>query len=769
MRSPDKRPDGWPQTVVERWREHRTTGDIVANVVSAPDKAESAPFPKWLLPQAESSLRQVDIDAAYSHQVAAWEGLVQGRNVVIATPTASGKTLCYNVPIINQLLKDSDSRALYVFPTKALSRDQEVAIRSLATRAGIEAGIYVYDGDTPADERRLARRDARILITNPDMLHMGILPHHAGWSAFFAGLSTVVIDELHAYRGVFGSHVANVIRRLVRVARFYGANPVFAACSATIANPRELAESMVGMPFELVEKSGAPTGPSTFAVYNPSVVDQELGIRRSALKEASRLAGNLVAAELTTLVFCQSRRGVEIVLRYLRDRVASSGRDPERVRGYRGGYLPTVRREIETALQGGELDAVVATNALELGIDIGSLDAVVMAGYPGTIAALRQRAGRAGRRQGASLAVLVATSNPLDQFLAREPSYLTETSPEQALIQPDNVDILLAHLGCAAFELPFEAGGTFGGLSMEDTGAVLSHLAEKGILSLSRESFYYVGDSYPAGEVSLRNIAASRVVVIDQKRGEPIAEVDRRAARIEVHGDAIYLSEGRTYFVEKLDLDEGVAQVKEVEPVYYTTAHREVDIRIIEELNQRSLAGGNVATGEVCVTEAVVGFKKVRFNTHENLGYGVLSLPSEEMDTEATWLTISSSLEKLLEEYKGSKLMRGLDGLGYAFHQIASLRLMCDPHDLAFVVQGGTGGVAPSLFFYDTHAGGVGLSERAFDEIVPILKDTKRLVEGCSCVDGCPSCVGPFEEAATDVKTVIVALARGLVGLGEVV
>ncbi|MCP4680502.1 MAG: DEAD/DEAH box helicase [Deltaproteobacteria bacterium] len=769
MRSPDYRAGDWPRTVIQRWSERRTTGEIVANMTSVPGEGETAPFPKWLLPQTENALRQAGIDAAFSHQVAAWEGLVQDRNVVVATPTASGKTLCYNVPIINRLLKDSESRALYVFPTKALSRDQEVAIRSLAARAGVEAGIYVYDGDTPADERRLARRDARILITNPDMLHMGILPHHARWSAFFAGLSTVVIDELHAYRGVFGSHVANVIRRLVRVAGFYGANPGFAACSATIANPRELAEAMVGMPFELVEKSGAPTGPKTFAVYNPEVVDSERGIRRSALKEASGLAGNLVAAKLTTLVFCQSRRGVEIVLRYLRDRVASSGRDPERVRGYRGGYLPTVRREIETSLQKGELDAVVATNALELGIDIGSLDAVVMAGYPGTIAALRQRAGRAGRRQGPSLAVLVATSNPLDQFLAREPKYLTETSPERALIQPDNVDILLAHLGCAAFELPFDANGKFGGLSVADTEAVLSHLAEQGVVSFSRDRFYYVGDSYPAGEVSLRNVAAGRVVVIDQKKGEPIAEVDRRAARIEVHEDAIYLSEGRTFFVENLDLDEGVAQVNEVEPVYYTTAHCEVDVRIVEELGQRSLTGGEVANGEVCVTESVIGFKKVRFNTHENLGYGQVSLPSEEMETEATWLTISSSLENLLKEYKGSRLMRGLDGLGYAVHQIASLRLMCDPHDLAFVVQGGMGGVAPSLFFYDTHVGGVGLSERAFEDIEPILQDARRLVDGCSCVQGCPSCVGPFEEAAADVKTVAVALVRGLVGLREVV
>ncbi len=771
MRSPDARIQKWPEHIIESWCEHRETHNIVVNITTDACGADFVDLPKWLSSKTKLALERAGIPLPYSHQVEAWQAAKQGRNYVVATPTASGKTLCYNVPVINRILEELESRALYLFPTKALSRDQEEAIKYFAQQAEVDASVFVYDGDTPADSRRAARRGARVLITNPDMLHMGILPHHASWAEFFAGLSFVVIDELHAYRGVFGSHVSNVVRRLNRISSFYGSSPVFATCSATIANPRELAEIITGQPFELLDQSGAPEGPKTFAVYNPEVIDADRGIRRSFLEEASRLAGDIVATGRKTLVFCQTRRGVEIVLRYLRDRLIGMGGDPERVRGYRGGYLPLVRREIEEALKGGELDAVVATNALELGIDIGSLDAVVMAGYPGTIAGLRQRAGRAGRRQDPSLAVLVTTASPLDQYLAREPRYLTETSAEQALAEPDNIEILLSHLGCAAFELPFKNGETFGNLSPEDTEAALRCLEEEGLLALSSGRYYYIAESYPAADISLRNISSRRVVVVDRENQEPIAEVDSRAARIELHEEAVYLSQGTTYRVETLDLESGKALVSEMEPVYYTTPRCNVSVEVVEELEERALRGGVVASGEARVTEIVMGFKKIRFHTHENLGFGEVDLPPEQMDTEACWLTLSPRLYALLEEYHGSPLLRGLDGFGYAVHQVASLHLMCDPHDIAISVQAAPDcdpdsetEAVPALFFYDTHAGGVGLSQRMFREMDIILHSAGRLIEGCACKQGCPSCIGPFEEGAAVVKEVAAALSRGLLG-----
>ncbi len=745
----------------------------MANMTSEPCSSNVAPLPNWIAPQVADALREYGIDSPYFHQVSSWENLNKGHNVVVATPTASGKTLCYNIPIINRLCRDPNARALYLFPTKALSRDQENAIRLLKDATNIDAPVSVYDGDTPTDQRRAARKKARILITNPDMLHTGILPHHANWATFFSGLAFVVIDELHSYRGVFGSHVSNVLRRLCRVSRFYKSKPVFAACSATISNPKELAETIIGQPFELMLESGAPQGAKKFLIYDPGIVDLEKGIRGSALKATARLAGDLVLLGVKTLVFCQTRHSVEIVLSYLRDRVSGHGFDPKRIRGYRGGYLPLVRREIESLLKSGDLDGVVATNALELGIDIGSLDAVVMAGYPGTIAGFRQRAGRAGRRQSPSLAVLVTTANPLDQFLSREPRYLWESTPEQALAQPNNVEILLAHLRCATFELPFAVGETFGNLKASDMEAALECLLDEGDFSLSKKRYYYVGGEYPAGLVSLRNIQAERVVVIDQKSGQAISEVDLHAARLELHEQAIYLNEGQTYRVDRLSLEEMRAYLQDVDPVYYTKAMCQRDLRVLEELKHHTLPGGNVRMGEVSVTETITGFKKIRFHTHENLGYGQVNLPKEVIETESTWLAPSSSLCKALDRYAGVPLMRGLEGLGYAIHQLASLRLMCDPRDISFVAQSelaqedeDTAQLA--LFYYDAHAGGVGLTDRIFEEIVPILDDAKRLIEGCACSSGCPSCVGPFEEKNPLVKEVAIALLKGFTGLAVV-
>lgn len=758
------------EEICQKWLGRQTAGEVVADVTAAPKNTETASFPSWIPHNLVQSLNKKGITDPYSHQVKSWNFLRSGRNTVIATPTASGKTLCYNVPVLSSLAQNTDLRALYLFPTKALSRDQEASIISLARSANIKGKITVYDGDTPSEQRRIAKREAQILITNPDMLHTGILPHHANWASFFAGLSFIVIDELHTYRGVFGSHVANLMRRIHRIAAFYQANPTFAASSATIANPRELAQIITGEPFELVSHSGAPEGSKRLIVFNPAVVNPDKGIRRSVLKESAKMAGDLILAGTKTLIFCQTRRGVELVLRYIRDRLSGHTFDPQRVRGYRGGYLPTVRRDIETALREGLLDAVVATNALELGIDIGSLDAVVMAGYPGTIAGFRQRAGRAGRRQSPSMAVLITSANPLDQFLARQPNYLIRKTPERALVQPDNVDILLAHLRCAAFELPFSIGEKFGSLGAEDAETALEYLTAEGDFSLSRNRYYYIGDTYPAVDISLRNIQAQRVVVIDQESSQAIAEVDLHTAKLELHQQAIYLNEGQTYQVEKLDLESKKAFLKKGEPIYYTTPISSVALTVIEERRHQSLPGGTARIGDVKVTEKITGFKKIRFHSHENLGYGDVHLPEESMETESIWFVPSTAMYRALSPYGGVPLMQALSGLGHAVHQVAALRLMCDPRDLLFVVQAAT--TAPSedeqdrlsLFFYDTHAGGVGLSDQAFEEALPILNDAKQLIDGCGCKNGCPTCVGPLDQSSPMVKDIAVALAAGFTG-----
>jgi len=740
------------QRVIEGWKHDPTAGEIAVDVTEIGRAGSTVEFPPWLPDRLVAALQSVGIGAPYSHQLRAWELLAAGKNIVVATPTASGKTLCYNVPVVDRLIRDPDARALYVFPTKALARDQEAAIRDLTARAGLDALATVYDGDTPPQIRREARRGARILITNPDMLHLGILPHHASWADFFAGLELVVIDELHQYRGVFGSHVANVIRRLKRVAGFHGADPRFATCSATIANPEELAQTLCEGRFEQISTSGAPAGPRSFLALNPQVVDAARGIRRSAIETAARLTADLVGHGVVSLLFCQTRQGVEIALHYLRERLARSGSDPGRVRGYRGGYLPSLRREIESALRGGELDAVVATNALELGIDVGELDAVVLAGYPGTIAALRQRAGRAGRRQTSSLAVLVSRAMPLDQFLIREPAYLLEASPERALVQPDNVEILLAHLTCAGFELPFGEGERFGGLELDETRAALEYLADEGRLSLSGGRYHYVHEAYPAAEVGLRDVSSDAIVAVDLDSGEVLAEVDMRAARRELYEQAVYQHEGRTWLVERLDLETGQAQLRASEPPYYTIPVSRVGLEVQEAREERPLAAGSgtVGAGDVRVTEEITGFKRVGFRTHENLGFGEVDLPPRSMDTQAMWLVPRLGPESQGGPETREPLTQGLEGFGHALAQVASLRLMCDPRDVATAVQQApisteTSGARfePALYLYDAHPGGVGLSERSFEEAEQILADAARLIAGCPCDHGCPSCVGP--------------------------
>lgn len=719
-----------------------------------------------------AALTQMGVSTPYTHQVHTWERLHERQHVVIATPTASGKTLCYNVPVAHAIHENPCARALYLFPTKALARDQESTVRRLLSLARLDAKAVVYDGDTPADIRRKAKKEGSVIITNPDMLHTGILPHHAGWAQFFGNLKYVVVDELHQYRGVFGSHVANVLRRLQRVAAFYGSRPLFVGCSATIGNPEELASRVLGRPVVGVGESGAPTGKKTFLLYNPEVVDPVMGTRASAFRTAAKLAADLVREDISTLVFCQTRRGVEIVLRYLQDKFRQDVDIVRRIRGYRGGYLPTLRREIESDLRDGKLKAVVATNALELGIDVGELDAVLLAGYPGTIAATHQRSGRAGRRLHPSLSVLIARSTPMDQFLAQHPSYLLEASPEQALVQPDNVEIMLAHLRCAAFELPFGTAEAFGNLLVAEAQEALTCLAQEGALKLSGERFHYVADAYPAAEVNLRTALAPNVVVYNLETNEPMAEVAAHSARFELHENAIYQHEGETFEVTRFDPEQCKAFVRPVEPVYYTTAVDQTRIEMLQRRQEKSIGASLLQQGDVEVVENVVGYKKIKFQTHENLGYGDISLPPRVIETESVWLVFDG---RITESFNPEAAALALDGIANAMAQVAALRLMCDPRDIAFSVQTAVpeGGTQthwqPVIYMYDTHEGGVGLSERAYDEYELLLTDVMALVSGCPCDDGCPVCIGPVAPGGTakaalavkDTAKTILALLTG--------
>ncbi len=770
--------------------------NVVLHERLPPHPASDAPIPDTVGPEVRRALEVRGIERLWSHQARAFELASSGRDVVVATPTASGKSLCYNLPVLDRLAREPEGRALYMFPTKALSRDQEEAMRALMRDAGIHHGAVTYDGDTPGDARRAARERSGVILTNPDMLHAGILPHHASWARLFANLRYVVVDELHTYRGVFGSHLSNVLRRLVRIARFHGSDPVFVFASATIGNPREHASRMLGRDVELVGESGAPTGPRRILAYNPPVVNAELGIRASYLKTAVRLASDLVRADVPTLVFGQSRNGVEVMLKYLRDRLARDKVDPESIFAYRGGYLPAERRRIEAGLRAGEVRCVVSTNALELGIDIGSLDAVVCAGYPGTLAGLWQRFGRAGRRGDESLAVLVTSSAPLDQYVARDARWLVGAPVEEARIDPDNVEILIQHLKCAAFELPFEEGDGFGDVPGEAIGDALRFLADHAVVhpvpgSGGRTVFHWASDSYPANHVSLRSVGWDNYVIVElggaapkgegsDEGGRAIAEMDYRSVHTMLHEQAIYQHDGEQYQVERLDFDNHKAFVRKVAPDYYTDAMTHTRVSVIEEDDgaavrlggTHSLAAG---VGEVSVVEKVVGYKKIKFHTHENVGYGDVHLPEMQMHTSGFWLTFPEALVSV-QRVARPVVIDALRGLSHAMHTVAAVGLMVDPRDLGRTLgdrsdpegppeKGGEGpGFDPTIFLYDHVPGGVGLAPRLFDEREALLRRTRALVEGCACDDGCPACIGP-EIAAGEVPLPVPPITRKRVAL----
>ena len=746
-------------------------------------EATFRPLPEWVRSDLRQAYAVKGISQLYSHQAATGELVHDGKNVVVVTPTASGKTLCYNLPVLNEVLENPDTRALYLFPTKALAQDQLAELHDLGTRLDDRFGVFTYDGDTPSDARKAIRERGHIVLTNPDMLHAGILPHHTKWMRLFENLRYIVIDELHTYRGVFGSHLANVLRRLQRIARFYGSNPQFICCTATIANPGELASQLIEQEIEVVEENGAPSGEKLFVFYNPPMIDRNLGIRRSYVKEATRLTNELLAHKLQTIVFANSRLQTEVILTYLQQRNQPKPGQAEPVRGYRGGYLPRERRDIEHGLREGRIRGVVTTSALELGIDIGSLDACVMAGYAGSIASTWQRAGRAGRRSGTSCAVFVASSAPLDQFIVQHPDYFFGSSPEHGHIQPDNLEILVNHLKCAAFELPLSPDEKFGGVDLPD---LCERLAEAGFLHQSGNNWHWVQESYPADTISLRSVTSDNFIIIDITGGdagkpEVIGEVDFTSALTTVHEKAIYIHQGQQYHVDRLEFDHRKAYVKRVNVDYYTDAIRYTQVRVLEIAEELASPGPAAhAHGDVLVRSQVVGFKKIKFFTNENIGAGKLELPENEMHTTSFWVTLNHALLQSLP-FPLSDRQSGIFGLLHALASMATLLLMCDRADLGTAVgerMAGTGsevewrefsasGVEkeffePNLYVYDAYPGGIGFSEPLYHAYNVLLAQTRELIEACPCENGCPSCVGPAGEKSERAKEVALAILAQL-------
>jgi DEAD/DEAH box helicase domain-containing protein len=640
-------------SLLDFWkRDPDTAPNLVAWRTLPPRRAQTYPFPDDLPAAVKQTLIAAGIHTLYSHQLEAWTFARAAENIILATGTASGKTLSYNLPVFASLLQDPNARALYLFPTKALAQDQLSTLERLSVQTFERLNIptAIYDGDTPASARPAIRKNARIVLSNPDMLHTGILPHHTNWSDFFTHLHFVVIDEMHTYRGVFGSHVANVIRRLKRVANFYGADPQFILASATIGNPKELAERLIEEPVHLIDNDGSARGPRHLIIYNPPITDPSLGLRKSSLLEGVRLSQDLLNQNVQSVVFARSRRSVEMILRYLQENQSpvSTLTSPITnyqlpIRGYRSGYLPTQRREIEKGLREGTVKTVVATNALELGIDIGGLGAAILVGYPGTVASARQQAGRAGRGLESAAAVMVASASPLDQFLAHHPEYFFERSPEQALINPDHLLILLEHLRCAMFELPFQRGEGFGAGSPETIHEYLQFLIANHEAHESQDKVYWMADQYPAANISLRSASPQGVVLQTTVDDRPltIGTVDGESALWMVHPGAIYLHEAQSFFVKDLNLEEHIAYLKPIESDYYTEPLQGTEVTVLSTNAQTNVLGGDKAWGELQVTTQVTGFRKRRWYTHENLGEEPLDLPPTDLMTTGYWVSLA--------------------------------------------------------------------------------------------------------------------------------
>ncbi|MBB6669169.1 DEAD/DEAH box helicase [Cohnella nanjingensis] len=716
----------------------RTNENIVNWYEMPPQEAKTRPMPESVDPRIRQALHKRGISELYTHQETAFRTVTAKENIVAVTPTASGKTLCYNLPVLQAIARDDTSRALYLFPTKALAQDQKSELNEIIDELGIDIKSYTYDGDTSPAIRQIVRLAGHIVITNPDMLHSAILPHHTKWVSLFENLKFIVIDELHTYRGVFGSHVANVIRRLRRICKFYGSDPVFICTSATIANPKELAEQLTGSPMRLIDDNGAPRGRKHFVFYNPPIVNVPLNIRKSSTIEVNNLAKEFLKNKIQTIVFARSRVRVEIILSHIQELVKNEI-GSKSIRGYRGGYLPKQRREIERGLREGEILGVVSTNALELGVDIGQLQVCVMTGYPGSIASTWQQAGRAGRRHGEALIIMVASSTPIDQYIVQNPEYFFDRTPEHARINPENLIILVDHMRCAAYELPFKTTEAFGPLDVTD---ILEYLQEERVLHRHGETFYWAAQSFPASEISLRSASQENVVIVDQSdvaAVKIIGEMDRFSAMTLLHDEAIYLHEGVQYQVEKLDWDHKKAYVREVDVEYYTDANLAVNLKVLEMDRTKDSRQAAIHFGDVSVNMIPTIFKKIKLTTFENIGSGPIHLPEEELHTSAAWL----ELKEVDPEIGTKSLEQLLLGIANVLQHIVPVLVMCDRGDVHVTPQikaAQTG--LPTIFIYDHYPGGIGLAEDVFKRFDEVRDAAIHLIRKCPCKDGCPSCIG---------------------------
>ncbi len=724
-------------------------------------------YPNGLCDEVKTVFKNKGIPQLFAHQSQAIEEVLKGNNVVVATPTASGKTLIYNTVTLNALVHNPSARSLYLFPTKALSQDQLAELFELNKLMGDKLGLFTYDGDTPQSTRQAIRKKAQIVLTNPYMLHSGILPHHTKWINLFENLKYVIIDELHYYTGVFGSHMANIMRRLKRICRFYGSDPVFIMSSATISNPQELAAKTIEEKVVLIDKSGAPRGEKYLVFFNPPIINKELGIRRSYVAVARQVAGILLENGLQVITFANSRLITEVLVKYLKNDFEKNVTDVGRVRGYRGGYLPQKRREIEQGLRNGSIQAVVSTNALELGIDIGSLDATVLASYPGNISSTWQRLGRAGRRAGKSMGVLVSSSMPVDQFIVNHPEYFTGKSPEVGRINPDNLTILIDHIKCASFELPFVKGESFGG---ENLLEILDYLAENKVLFQNQDKWFWTEQGYPADAVSINRVSSDNFVVVDRTDTERvIAEVDFGSALETLHPKAIYMLESEQFVVEEFDYENRKAFVRKSNSDYYTDSITNTKIAVLDMFDETQMDKFAYYYGDVHVFSQVVGFKKLKFFTNENVGAGDLQLPQREMHSTAFWLTIKNQcLENI--NISAEEKIDAVTGLAYLMRHICAVLLMCDVKDMGVSVEDNITKTTinratlkklstqtantpeeqnilrdfePNIYIFDSYPNGIGFSEVLYEKVETILENVLEAINRCSCEFGCPSCVGP--------------------------
>ncbi|MFT4512120.1 MAG: DEAD/DEAH box helicase domain-containing protein [Planctomycetota bacterium] len=763
-------------TFVQRLRANAEDGpgtvDAVHQVEPRPACMQS--FPDWLHPCLKDALRARGILELFSHQRECADLLHEGKHAVIATSTASGKSLAYHLPVLDSLVREGlDARALYLYPTKALARDQMADLEKLLlhAQAGRPEGeqpltVAVYDGDTPPHVRQSLREHGTLVLTNPHMLHQGILPNHQKWQGLFAGLRYVVVDELHTLSGIYGSHVANVLRRLQRICRHYGSNPTFCGASATVSNAAEHGRRLFEQHVHCVDEDGSPRGKKHFVFLNPRVTQPASGMRVPASESARQLGAQLLDSDLQSIFFARSRSQTEVLLKYLRDDARAKHIDQERVAGYRGGYLPNLRRKIEKGLRDGKIRTVVSTNALELGVDIGSLDVCVLVGYPGTVSSTFQRAGRVGRRSQESAVVVVARSSAMDQYLMQNPGYLFDQPRDAVSIDPDNAIILTNHIRCAAFELPFDEDENFG--QAEGTRDVLEFLThDLRVLVHQSGRFHYAERTYPAEGVSLTAADMDNVTIQDVESRKVLAEIDRPSAITEVYEGAIYGHQGETYLVERFDYADRRAFVKPVNADYYTEADTETEVKFLHLDEHLEFPNYTAHRGEVHVATLAKAFKKIKFYTRENVGIGEINLPPEEFETEATALVLQKDLVQRLGLRKGGEASC-LQGVGQLLQGLVPLFVRVDPGDVKVLAEAlHPHFEAPALILYDRIPDGVGLSQRLFEVHREILAAAEQLLIKCRCRSGCPSCVGPQASLGTRSKSVALAILRGMLNERE--